>query len=232
MHKRLVLVVVAAVSVLAAGGGVLLGAATTVPATATFDDANSNRIRSDDSPTFSANFPYPSYQDGIDCVRSQVGGNGFSFRSRSYACTTATPSFAIRSVTLDFSQPVTGTCPNPSVVYDLFASGTLEERKLDICRSNLVPDVRIIASKMFANSALAYGTPVMLVFSTPTNFTGPGGFELDFEQNVRVTGSGTTRQMTASATAIAELYQNIPNSGRKVSLGRYYMPFSLTVAKF
>lgn len=31
--------------------------------------------------------------------------------------------------------------------------------------------------------------------------------------------------------AIAELYQNVPGSGKKISLGRYYIPFSLTVAK-
>lgn len=72
----------------------------------------------------------------------------------------------------------------------------------------------------------------MLAFSQPTNFTGPGGFELSFEQNVGVTSvSATTRVMTASATAIAELYQKVGVSGKKVSLGRYYMPFSLTVEK-
>jgi hypothetical protein len=37
-----------------------------------------------------------------------------------------------------------------------------------------VPDVRIVAGKMFASSALTGGTALMLVFSTPTNFTGPG----------------------------------------------------------
>ena len=125
-------------------------------------------------------------------------------------------------MTLDFSQPVVAGCTSPKYVTDAFAGGTL-----DICGSNVVPDVRINAGSMFGSTS----TPVMLVFSTPTNFTGPGGFELDFEQNVGVTGSGTTRQMTAPAQAIAELYQNVPTSGKKISLGRYYMPFSLTVVK-
>lgn len=237
MHKKSALAAVMAVCVLVAGGSVLLGAGTTTPATATFRDtvvtdvsglplAGSDRLRSDNSPNFAAQPPYPSYQDPIDCVKSQVG-SGFSFRSRSYSCTTSTPTATPRSVTLDFSQPVVAGCTSPTNVTDAFAGGTL-----DICGSNAVPDVRIIASGMFASTAATKGTSLILVFSTPTNFTGPGGFELDFEQNVGVTVvSGTARQMTAPATAIAQLYQNVSTSGKKISLGRYYMPFSLTVVK-
>jgi len=225
MNQKIVRVAVMAVSVLVAGGDVLLRAATAVPAKATVRDASSDRIRSDNSGTFTGNSPYPSYQDGIDCVKSQVG-SGFSFRSRSYSCTTTNPSQAIRSVTLDFSQRVVAGCTPGTYITDAFAGGPL-----DICGSNVVPDVRINASSMFASSALSRGTPVVLVFSTPTNFSGPGGFELAFEQNVGVAvTSKTTRQVTAPPTAIAELYQNV-STGKKISLGRYYMPFSLTVEK-
>lgn len=97
MYKQRVLVAIAALSCLAAAGGVLLAAATTVPATATFRDATtidpgtdlvipSDRIRSDGW------VPSASYEG------SQVGGNGFGFRSRTYGCTPAP-----RSVTLNFS---------------------------------------------------------------------------------------------------------------------------------
>ena len=220
MHKKTALVVMAAVSIVATG--VLLGAATTVPATTTFRDASSDRIESDASVSLSS-----SYQDGFDCVKSEVSGNGFFFRSRSYSCTTATPWLATRSVTLDFRQPVGEVCPSPSIVTDAYAGGTL-----DICGAQLVSDVRILAGGLFGSVALTKGTGVMLVFSNPTNFSGPGGFELDFEQNVGVTAmSSMTRQLIAPATAIAELYQKVPPSGKKISLGRYYMPFSLTVAK-
>ena len=225
MQKRLALAIIAGVLSLAASS-VLLQAANTVPATTTFRNATDvttgdplDRIRSD---SFA-----PVYENGFYCVRSEVNGNGFFFRSQSYACTTATPSLAIRSVTLDFSQPVIAGCTSPTYVIDAYAGGAL-----DICGSNLVPDVRILAGSLFASTAPTKGTPVTLVFSNPTNFSGPGGFELDFEQNVGVTVvSSTIRRMTASGTAIAELYQKEPPSGKKISLGRYYMPFSLTVAK-
>lgn len=220
MCKKFALVLIVAVSCLV-GGRVWLGAATTVPAHATFRDAASDRIQSDSF------IPSPVYEDAFYCVKSGVSGNGFGFRSRTYGCSTTTP----RSVTLDFSQPVAGGCTSPTYVNDAYAGG-----QVDICGTNLVPDVRILAGTLFASSAPSRGTPVMLVFSTPPNYSGPGGFELDFEQNVGVSVvSSTTRQLTASATAIAELYQNVPsgsgNKGRKVSLGRYYMPFSVTVAK-
>lgn len=192
-------------------------AGTSVPADDSFRNDLADRIRSD-------GWVEPSngwqYDDGINCVKSGVATSQFFFRSTRYACTPVTP----RAVTLDFSQPV-GTCAG--LVHDGYAGGLL-----DTCGSNVVPDVRIVAGKMFASSALTSGTPLMLVFSTPTNFTGPGGFELDFEQNVPVTAlSATARQMTAAPTAIAELYQNVPNGrgNQKVSLGRYYMPFSLVV---
>jgi len=195
-------------------------AGTAAPADESFRNGTADRIRSDGWAE-SSNW---QYVDGINCVKSGVSTSQFFFRSISHGCAPVTP----RAVTLDFTQPVSGTCGG--VVKDAYAGGPL-----DTCGSNPVPDVRIVASKMFASSALTGGTPLMLVFSIPTNFTGPGGFELTFEQNVAVTRlSATTRQMTAAATAIAELYQNVPNRAGgniKVSLGRYYMPFALVVQK-
>ena len=195
-------------------------AGTSVPADVSLRNDSLDKIRSDGwvEPTNGW-----QYDDGINCVKTGVATSQYFFRSTRFACTPV----KARAVTLDFSQPVSGTCGG--VVLDGYAGGPL-----DTCGSNVVPDVRIVAGKMFASSALTGGTPLMLVFSTPTNFTGPGGFELDFEQNVAVTAlSATARQMTAAPTAIAELYQNVPNGrgNQKVSLGRYYMPFSLSVQK-
>ena len=195
-------------------------AGTSAPADDSFRNGTADRIRSDDlTESYTA-----QYADGLNCVKSGVSGSQFFFRSIRSGCTPPTP----RAVTLDFAQPVSGTCGG--VVKDAYAGGSL-----NTCGPNVVPDVRIVASKMFASSALTGGTPLMLVFSTPTNFTGPGGFELNFEQNVAVTRlSATARQMTAAATAIAELYQNVPNGGggnSKDSLGRYHMPFALVVQK-
>lgn len=222
---RVLIFTAAGCAVLAAG----LWAATSQPADASFRDASfqdastgpvvfTDMIRSDNLVDVN---PW-QYGDGVNCVKSGVSTNQYFFRSITYGCTPV----EARAVTLDFSQRVSGTCPG--IVYDAYAGGSL-----DTCGSNVVPDVRIVATKMFASSALASGTPVLLVFSNPTNFSGPGGFELDFEQNVGVTGSATVRQMTTpwkAVNAIAELYQKVPN-GHKVSLGRYYMPFSLVVQK-
>lgn len=212
---RVLTFTVAARTVLA----VALWAANSVPADASFRDAPADMIRSDG--WVESNLW--QYDDGINCVKSGVSTSQYFFRSITYACTPV----KARAVTLDFSQPVSGTCAG--LVNDACAGGPL-----DTCGSNVVPDVRIVASKVFASSALAGSTPVMLVFSNPANFSGPGGFELDFEQNLAVTAlSATARQMTTAATPIAELYQNVPSrrGGAKVSLGRYYMPFSLVVQK-
>ena len=192
-----------------------LQAAATIPAWASFGDASGDGIRSDGAGT---------YYDGVGCVKSGVSGNQYFFRSATYGCSPAT-----RTVTLDFTQAV-GTCVDPTYETDAYAGGSL-----NICGPNAVPDVRVVATSMFASTALTKGTPVTLIFSTPANYSGPGGFELHFEQNVAVSWySPTTRMLNASASAIAELYQNVPNgrkASQKVSLGRYYMPFSLTVQK-
>lgn len=163
------------------------------------DDANV------DSP--SPPWPYFDYlAGGSDCVNTSVSGSSFFFRTVKYGCEPATPA---RAMTLDFGHPVTSASMCDAL--DLYAGGTI-----DICGKNVVPDVRLLASNLFGSRASSSGTPVRLIFSTPTNFSGPGGFELAFEQNVGVTVlSSTVRQLTASANAVAELYQNISSTGKK-----------------
>ena len=58
--------------------------------------------------------------------------------------------------------------------------------------------------------------------------------KLSFEEPVPITdGDSTFRVLEAGADAVAELYQNVQQGKRtiKVSLGRYEMPFQLTVTK-
>jgi hypothetical protein len=200
-------------------------AATRVPADATFRDASftdldgivvyTDRIRSDGE---------GPYQDEIFCAISGTSGNQYFLRTAKSGCS---PAIA-RALTLDFSQPLTP--PESCAVSDAYVGGTL-----DICGPNRVADVRLVATGMFANAAFSGGTPVTLPFSLAPNFSGPGSFELTFEQNVpvRAGANARSRQLVASATAVAELYQNIPSKGKslKVSLGRYAMPFALNVEK-
>lgn len=202
----------------------LVWAAAQAPADATFRDASvsdtsgtvfsTDMIRSDGR---------GAYQDGIDCAISRVSNSQFFLRTVSYGCFTPIP----RTITLDFSQPVTP--PASCTATDAYVGGTL-----DTCGPNVVADVRLVANSMFAGAALTKGTPVTLLFSLAPNFSGPGSFELAFEQNVAVTAGSHAgvRQITAPETSIAELYQNVPTSRKssvKVSLGRYYIPFALTV---
>lgn len=205
---------------------VTVWAATRIPADATFRDASftdatgavvfTDMIRSDG---------LGEYQDGIFCVNSYVNGNQFFLRTVKSGCSAV----AARALTLDFSQPATP--PDSCAATDAYVGGTL-----NLCGPNSVADVRAIATGAFSGNALTGGTPLRLIFSLGPNFSGPGSFDLIFEQNVAVAqGSNSdVRQVTASATAVAELYQNIPTnrkSSMKVSLARYRMPTSFTIAK-
>lgn len=69
-----------------------------------------------------------------------------------------------------------------------------------------------------------------LPFSLQPDFQGTD-FDLDFEQPLSVTGTSGLRTLEAGPTAIAELYKLLKSSQRKVSLGRYYMPFQVTVGE-
>ncbi len=197
-------------SVLLAQGG------NQIAASAVFRDLPDDNIRSDDLD------PDAAYTDGTDCVTSWVNRKtGFFFlRSVGPYCQPG------RHIVLDFRTWV-GSQPSPCEVDD--ALGQLGE--LNICGANTLPDVRIIADALFQGSALSAGTNVKLPFNLVPNFTSGQAFDLEFEQAVAVTGlSINSRILTAGPSAVAELYRR-PSKGKRVSLGRFYMPFQLTVTK-
>lgn len=231
MQRRLMAALVVAVSIVAAGTWVW--GATRIPATDTFRDtlvtdpstgailAGSDRIRSDYNPVTKAGLHV--YHDGENCVVTHVQTNFFFLRSYYPPACVTTPT---RKITLDFtlakSRPAGVDC----------SSGEFWVDVVNICGSNEFYDVRVIANRMFAKNAPTYGTPVTLPFN-PVPFSSPQ-FELDFEQNLPVCVSvtecdPTTRTMEAFSTNTAELYEYV--GGIKSSLGRYYMPFKLTVKK-
>ena len=96
---------------------------------------------------------------------------------------------------------------------------------------NFIPDMRILASNLFSSGTLNNGASVSLVFSLQPEFTGSGDFELNFEANVSVTApDANTRVLTAGPSAVAALYVHNTNT-KKTLVGRFYMPFTLTVTK-
>lgn len=159
-----------------------------------------------------------------DCVIAWVdNGGSFFLRTVKPNCSTTTP----RSILLDFSDAESRSRSCPAVVLDDYGNS------LDICGGNNVADVRVIANSLFKDTALTNGTRVTLYFSLQRDFTSTE-FELDFEQPVPVTAmSATVRVLEAPAGALAELYQYV-SQGRKTvktTLGRFRMPFQLTVVK-
>jgi hypothetical protein len=195
-----------------------------VPATAEFQEGTAgDRILSD------GNGPY---QDGIDCVKSYVDGSGSYFLrtvslSPSGGLCTSTLS---RKIALDFSVPAAGH-PLPTTCTVTVPNGTL-----NICGPNSVADVRFLATGLFTSEALTNGSTAHLVFSLQPTFQGAGDFELDLLQPLSVDGTSGLRNVEASSTVIAELYQLVVKTGRggstsKVSLGYYSMPFRVTVGE-
>ena len=188
-----------------------------IPAVGNFRDDPTDRIRSDGQ--FNG-----FYWWWDNCVISWYNASGMYFlRTSNFQCTPAQP----RSIVLDFSNPVSQINSSQCVV----SAAVAQSGSLNICGVNYVPDVRVVATKMFTSAALKQGTAVMLILNVEpvfanNTYTNQGAFELDFEQNVPVTGGNTYRTITASPDAVAELYQ-IQSKGTKVSLGRFRMPFSL-----
>jgi hypothetical protein len=178
------------------------------------EDTPPDRIRSDGAP----------YEDG-PCTASWTEPSGFYFlRTIKSGCPDD------RFITLDFTDPV--EISSPGVCREVLDPEANES--LDICAPNDVTDVRIIANTLFKGGALT--TTVSLHFSQKDggDFTGPAPFELSFEGPVPITGGDSNfRVLEAGADAVAELYQNVQQGKRtiKVSLGRYNMPFQLTVTK-
>ena len=201
------------------------------PAEATFADAIGDRIRSDGGGPFGAETSYP---DSEPCVVSSVGKKGSFFLRTAFSessCTPITPdnSDLDRALVLDFSYAIVRTPDgsggiDPCLVDDAY--GQLGP-KLNICGPNTLTDVRIIADKLFTTSS---STPVTVPFQLATSYRNTA-FQLAFEQPVSKDPSGSTRTLTAGPLAIAELYKYRPK-GPKISLGRFYMPFIVTVTKF
>ena len=133
-----------------------------------------------------------------------------------------------RKVVLDFSDAIerTGNCQvgqDCCKVVDAWGQPGV----LDICGVNVITDVRIIADKLFQNQAPST-TSVVLPFSLLRDYQHTG-FELQFEQAVPASGDvSSTRTMTAGSGAIAELYKH-QAKGKKLSLGRFRMPFEIVV---
>jgi hypothetical protein len=159
-----------------------------------------------------------SYLDGEDCVQSWYALPKGNFFLRTV--TSQPPcgdTVSVRRIVIDLTDRVwPSTCPGPQYVADRYGN------TLDVCGSNNVPDVRLVADRLFSANATALDVP----FSLQPDFRYTA-FELDFVETLSVTGAGATRTMTAGANAISELWQI---SGRtKALVGRYRVPLSATV---
>lgn len=217
---------IVAVALLLIGTNEMRGQASKrIPAKSMFRDAADNstvppapldRIRSDG---------LGWYTDGVNCVINYFDrSSGFYFlRTVKSACT----DIVQRAITLDFSDAIIRTPDGSGADACHVNDGFNQSGDLNICGSNALPDVRIIANTLFRDNALTGGTAVTLPISLQPDFSGTG-FELDFEQPAGVTGDATTRFLTAGPDAVAELYKNV-RKGPRISLGRFRMPFQLTV---
>jgi len=222
MASALLLVLVAAVGFAAKGGS------TQLPATAMFADRSDDRIRSDGGGIYDDTDPKVTVW--VDSASGQ-----FFFR-------TASRTDGYRAINLDFTDALSRQAGcncllGPCLVDDAFGQGDDAPDQtpdfpdtLDICGLNTVPDVRWIAGNLFGSSALSAGIPLTLRISLEPDFRYTA-FELQFEQSVAVTGSGNTRVMSASSTQVAELYKYTGKGNNKLSLGRFRMPFELTVTR-
>lgn len=183
-----------------------------IPAEAIVTDAG-NAIRSDGNDT---------YTNGVLCViaRVQTQKGQFFLRTVGGNCFGTTGQH--HPMTLDFGDSLEPIPPADCLVDDAFG----QTGQLDICDANAIPDVRLVADKLFNESASA--TPVSLHLSLEPDFQNTG-FELVFEQPIPITDRADGfRELTAGPSSVAELYK-IPNKGKKISLGRFFMPFALDV---
>ena len=206
------------------------GANSTVAATATFAASiNSNLSGDTVFADLAGAYRHGSYVDTLGATvtgNSYVNSSSYFLRTVDYTGTTSTN---IRGIYLDFRYVATApavtsiTDPNDSsgAVLNLGGvGGTL----------NLILDLRIVASNLFSSTATTRGTNVIMPFSLQPEFTGSGDFELDYEANVAVTApDANTRVLTAGPNAVATLY--VIKGNKKTSVGRFYLPFTLTVTK-
>jgi hypothetical protein len=203
--------------------------ASLIPVEAVLRDLASDKIRSDGLGLTAGSSSPSSYNDSEICVIGWADNTNGRFFMRIEGGGDCDLKIIDRSFVLDFTDALerTGNCQagqSCCQVDDAWGQvGTL-----DICGVNVVTDVRIIADKLFQNQA-PLTTPVVLPFSLSPDFRHTG-FELSFEQSVPASGDiSTTRTVTAGPQAIAELYRYEPKGGRKVSLGRFRMPFEIVV---
>ena len=227
--RTYLMAVTAAAGIMAAAVG-LRAAGSAIPTLDTFRDAYmtdsvgnplawTDRIRSD-SNAFGV---IRAYRGGAECVRSDVSGGSLFVRTSTNGCSPYT-----RALTVDFSEPIglaVGIdCSSGSyLVSDAYG----DPGALNICGSNLVPDARFIASSLFAKTS-ANGTPLTLVLNLAPDFR-HNEFQLEFEQNLPITVvSPTSRTLTGSTLSIADLYRT-SGTNTKTLLGRYRMPFQVTV---
>jgi len=231
-RERTSLVTASVLLLVAAVGFAAKGGSSQVPASATFADRTlvpdgiDDRIRSDG---------LGAYNDlgmGDPCLTAWVdsASGQFFFRTASRTCN--------REMILDFSDalsrqagcncsPGPGPSPaGPCRVDDAFN----QAGDIDLCFANTVKDVRWIAGNLFGSSALSAGIPLTLRINLEPNFE-KTAFELQFEQSVTVAGDATTRVMSSDSTRVAELYKYTGKGSNKLSLGRFRMPFELTVTK-
>jgi len=203
------------------------GPAGQIPVEAALRDASGDKIRSDGLGFVAGP---SSYSDSETCVvgwGDNATGQFFMRTEFSGSVCVSQPPADDRKVVLDFSDAIerTGNCQvgqDCCKVVDAWGQPGV----LDICGVNVITDVRIIADKLFQNMAPAT-TPVVLAFSLSPDFRHTG-FELQFEQSVPASGDiSTTRTVTAGTQAIAELYKL--TGRKKVSLGRFRMPFEIVV---
>jgi hypothetical protein len=193
--------------------------------TVTFANADGDKIQDDGA----------GYQSCTGCVlvRISSGGQlwmrtvcGSSCSECGYLSGTCPNGLPPRSLTLDFTSPV-GAPPASCTVDDAHGqTGTL-----DICGVNQVRDVRFVAASLFSSGKAS--TTVELHMNLVPDFSHTA-FILEFEARVPFTGDASTRTLTANTQAIAELYKVSTTKGggtKKVSLGRFYMPFSLTTVR-
>lgn len=221
-ERRTSLATVAALLVLVAIGPAAgkPGGSTQDPATVTFLDRPGDRMLSVGG---------PFYDDAEPCVIAWVDSSSGQFFFRTAGRPGGLP--CARGMRLDFGdalqrQAGCNCSLGPCDVNDAFNQvGTL-----NICGTNPVGDVRWIAGNLFGSSALSSGIPLTLRINLTPNFQ-VTAFELQFEQSLPVTGDDTTRTMSADASPVAELYQYTGNGNKKVSLGRFHMPFALEVMR-
>jgi hypothetical protein len=182
-----------------------------LPAEASLRDDPGDRVRSVGGPV---------YTPGVECVISWVdGGNGtFFLRTTGGACFGSSGEY--HAVELDFGDPVTPISGSCEVDDPFGQAGTLSR-----CGTNTIPDLRILASDLFRTGASS--TSVVLPFNLSPDFRNTA-FQLEFEDPLAITdGDAQFRELTAAPGAVAELYA--VRRGKKTSLGRFRMPFQLTV---